>query len=228
MKRLPDRTLVHFLHIGKTGGSAIKYALREHLVSPRYQLQLRGHRIALSDIPPGDKAFFFLRDPVSRFVSGFYSRQRCGQPRRFVEWTPAERQAFTLFETANQLALALSSQDEREQQNAREAMRSITHLQTHYADWFGDQSYLLSRREDLFYIGFQETLSADFERLRTKLGLDPTVTLPEDEVNSHRNPSTVDKNLDCEATANLREWYADDYQYLALCHELAESVNSAG
>ena len=70
---------VHFLHIGKTGGTAIKAALKAY--PPAVTLHVHPHRFALADVPRGERVFFFVRDPLSRFVSAFHSRKRRGLPR---------------------------------------------------------------------------------------------------------------------------------------------------
>ena len=113
-----DDKPVHFLHIGKTGGTAFKYAVatarRQNSRHGGFTLHLHPHSVKLRDIPNGDQFLFFIRDPVSKFVSGFVSRQRQGQPRHFVPWRPNEKEAFGRFSTPNQLALALNSQDSEE------------------------------------------------------------------------------------------------------------------
>ena len=91
--------VVHFLHISKTGGTAVKHALHDSLALTRCALLLHGHRVKLMDVPDGEKAAFFLRDPVSRFCSGFYSRKRQGRPRFDFPWSPAEELAFGRFST---------------------------------------------------------------------------------------------------------------------------------
>lgn len=68
-KKKPKK--IHFLHIGKTGGSAIKSALKEHLTTPKYEVILHGHNTSISDLPRNEKFFFFLRHPVTKFISGF-------------------------------------------------------------------------------------------------------------------------------------------------------------
>ena len=67
-----------FLHIGKTGGSAVQHALRS---LAREDIVLCGHDVSLNDVPRGAKAVASIRHPVDRFVSGFYSRLRQGLPR---------------------------------------------------------------------------------------------------------------------------------------------------
>ena len=56
--------------------------------------------------------------------------------------------------------------------------------------------------------------------LRSLLHLGADVRLPDDDVNAHRNPASIDRKLDPEAQENLRRWYGDDYGLIAVCEEL--------
>src|SRR5262245_9959259 len=230
--KLLGRQQVHMLHIGKTGGTAVKASLcgsadRTRVIRsrlgrvtqasfrriPRGQilvLHLYPHSYTLRDVPIGEKLFFFVRDPLARFVSGFYSRQRQGQPRVWNPWKPAEAVAFARFETPNALALALASRDPATRAAGEEAMKSIRHVQSSYWDWFLDPEYFESRLDDVLWIGFQETLASDVETLKTLLHLPPKVRLPSDAVASHRSPPGLDRTLDPASQAILREWYARD------------------
>ena len=115
---------VHFLHVGKTGGTAFKHAVR---AAPpplsRYVIHLHPHRVVLRDVPEGERFPFFLRDPVTRFVSGFHSRQREGRPRYRTRWSPEERKAFERFPTPD--ALALSADDGEEDYRFLDLCREI-------------------------------------------------------------------------------------------------------
>lgn len=217
-----NKQIVHFLHIGKTGGTAIKEALKNQTVTSSCKIFLHGHRFTLRTVPQGDKCVFFVRDPVSRFVSAFYSRQRMGQPRYLVPWSKAEERSFSYFKTPNQLALALSSEDEAQQKQAKYAMRCITHVNTSFATWLGDEEYFLSRLEDVLLIGHQESLTADFSSLKRLLTLSDAVKLPEDEAKSHQNSNAFDKRIDEKARQNLQAWYANDYEYLKLFNSLTD------
>ena len=68
--------VVHILHIRKTGGSAVKESLGPYTMTDKFRIKLHGHSFTLKDVPKGEKVVFFLRDPFTRFVSGFYSRKR--------------------------------------------------------------------------------------------------------------------------------------------------------
>ena len=218
--RSRGRQSVHFLHIGKTGGSAVKFALRDDLLTPRYAIRLHRHGRKLNDVPTGQKVIFFLREPISRYVSGFYSRRREGRPKTFVPWSEAEKAAFEHFDSANALAEAISSSDEGERRRAHEAMSSIQHVRSSYRDWFISEEYFLRRSDDILFVGFQESLSDDFARLKSTLALPETVRLPTDDVHAHRNPSGIDTSLSATARQNLGAWYRADVEFLSLCRKM--------
>ncbi|MCZ6836891.1 MAG: sulfotransferase family 2 domain-containing protein [Planctomycetota bacterium] len=210
------------IHIGKTGGSVIKHALESLPPNERYDFQCYTHHTRLKKIPVGDHCFFFLRDPISRFISGFNSRKRQGKPLYFYEWKPGERIAFETFHSPNELALALSHRKRAHRLRANQAMNKIRHVKRSYWYWFRDESYFRSRLDDLFFIGFQETLNADFEILKKKLSLPEDLSLSNDEVIAHKNPDHLDKHLDDQAIENLKQWYAKDYEFMDLCREIIQ------
>jgi hypothetical protein len=88
-----------FLHIGKNAGTQILH-LANQLQHDGIVINKMPHRSKLRDIDENDQYFFSIRDPISRFKSGFYSRKRKGQPRIYSEWTPHEAAAFKSFEHA--------------------------------------------------------------------------------------------------------------------------------
>jgi hypothetical protein len=104
----------HFLHPGKTGGTALKAALAPVALDGRYEIHLHRHNVLLSDISLGDRVFFSVRAPLDRFVSGFNSRRRQGRPRYDIPWSAAEERAFTTFTSPDALGRALSSNDPEE------------------------------------------------------------------------------------------------------------------
>jgi len=198
-----EKQKVHFLHIGKTGGSAIRSVLRDYKEATEYSLKLHG---------------FFLRDPVSRFVSGFYSRQRKGQPRYYSEWDSTEEEVFERFKTPNELAVSLAS----EQSLAVLAMETGQHF-CRYDNWYIDFDYFNSRLDDIFFIGMQENLEADFNKLKRILKIPQDANLPTDEKVAHRNPPNLDRSIDECGVVALKEWYADDIQFISVCKEFMSS-----
>ena len=223
MNAYRDRGLhvVHFLHVRKAGGSAVKSALDGISFEEQgVHFELHPHRFSLRDVPAGDKVFFFMRDPLTRFVSGFWSRYRMGRPKNDIPWNWHEAQAFAAFKTPNELALALSSDDPGVRAKAQQAMWGICHVSSTYADWLISEEYLRSRAGDVLIAGRMESLNSDFERMKTLLELGDEVSLPNDNVKSHRSPGGEDKTLSDEAAANIREWYVQDYRFIQLCDEL--------
>src|SRR5581483_6101704 len=166
-----------FLHVGKTGGSAIKAALAD-ADSGAFEIVLHPHATTLEQVPAGERVFFVLRDPVERLVSGFYSRLRRGRPRYEVPWTAGEELAFTRFVTPDALGRALASHSGEERSHAVDAIREIRHVQTSYRTWFGDDRYFESRLDDILAILWLPTLDTTFPRLCARLGISPAPPLP--------------------------------------------------
>lgn len=208
------RQRVHYLHIGKTGGTAIKAALKESNKqnNSRVRFVLHPHGTRLCDVPGDDAYVFSIRDPVTRFYSGFYSRNRKGMPRLQSEWTPGERAAFDTFPHADDLASALF-EDGWYGRRAWLAMHAIVHLRDHQSAWFRHAADLFEVRPPLCVIR-QESLSEDLANLLQGLDLDSTPALPEDPTGAHRNDYSNTQPLSDRAVANLRTWYAADVELM--------------
>jgi hypothetical protein len=220
------RPPLNVLHIGKTGGTALKHVLAENQDASSYQLLFRGHGVTLADVPEAELYMFLIRDPLTRFVSAFNGRLREDRPRYHYPWRDEERVAFAIFKTPDQLAVALSSADGEERARAEAAMHGIGHVNTPYTSWFPTEAAFRKRLDDLFFIGLQDRLDDDFELLRQKLGLPADVRLPHDETVAHKTPSGYDDQLSETGRANLEHWYAFDVAFVQLCRELAPRVNA--
>jgi len=203
-----------FLHIGKTGGTAIKNALRPCGYRSPYAIDLRRHDTTMMDVPAGTPFFFAIRDPIDRFASGFNSRQRRGAPRLNLPWSDDEAIAFARFSSANELAEAIGTPE------AEHAMHSINHVRASYWHWFKDEDTFLSREGDIFGILRQAELTADFEELATRLGLAGRAVLPTDVRHAHRDPGLLDRSLSALAVENLTQWYARDFDFIRLCTDV--------
>ncbi len=108
---MSKKAKVNFLHIGKTGGSAIRSSFEKYSNKGKYSLVFNRHSYFLTDVPKGEKIVFFIRDPISRFISGFYSRKRKGRPLYNVPWKDGEEEAFNLFETPNLISKCIVKQE---------------------------------------------------------------------------------------------------------------------
>ena len=212
------REVLHFLHIGKTAGTQISHLGRQ--ISDRsglFRFEGHGHAAGLADLPNGSLYFFSTRDPIARFVSGFYSRKRKGMPRTYSEWTPHEALAFAAFDHADDLACQLSDGANR-QGEAVAAMRSISHVAMLQGDPFRCMGHFLQLRPPV-HILRQERLEEDVAVLARKLRLDVTPRFTSDPVKAHRNDYSDVPPLSETARANLRAWYAGDYAFLRQCED---------
>lgn len=200
-------TNVHVLHIGKTGGSAVKAGLLKFRDS--HGLVLHSHDFKLRDVPEGDQAIFAVREPVGRFVSAFNSRLRKGQPRLLRDWRKKERKAFERFQTPNALAEALSSGDAATRMAAEDAMAGVWHVRHPISDWVTPRE-LEEREGDILFVMSQAELADDFEALKALLGLPADAALPTDEVVAHRTPDGFETGLSAVGRGNVEAWYAED------------------
>ncbi|SEH08286.1 Stf0 sulphotransferase [Candidatus Venteria ishoeyi] len=210
---------IHFLHIGKTGGSALKFALKDFLETDNYSLELHGHNTSLKDIPKGELVIFFLRDPVSRFISGFYNRKRKGQPRYCFEWTSIEKELFEHFMTPNQLAISLGDEQSDDHELAVMSMENVQHFKA-YSNWYVNFEYFQSRIDDILFIGFQESLNSDFFALKNILDIPDHIELPSDHVTAHKNPDSLNIVINETGLLALNNWYSDDFKFIYLCQKI--------
>lgn len=213
---------VHFIHIAKTGGTAIKDAIRSGGTRRTTfgRLVLHKHRFRLRDVPDGEHAFFVMRDPATRFLSSFYSRLRKGEPRHVVEWKPGEQAAFERFPTPQALLDALGSSDRSTRRAAEQAMFAIQHLRRDVGYWLGSPRAFRNQIPKIVFIARQETLGDEWGQLKDVLGLPSDLDLPQDATAAHRASGSEDRALDEHAVRTLKDWYAKDYRLIELCEEL--------
>ena len=227
-RQLPaNKIALHALHISKTGGSAVSYALRGQIVSGA--VIWHHHGVRLRDVPAGTPVCFFLRHPMTRFISAFHSRRRGGRPRYDVPWKDSEAVVFRLFATPNDLAEALSASDSAARNAALAAMSVIERVHPRYSHWFMGAAEVMARRDAIMLIGLQETLLVDFDRLRRLLGIQDKVALPDDPTLAHRGPPGEHRSLSQRGMQNVAEHYADDIAFYAqMCDLRAELMATSG
>lgn len=211
-----SRKPVHYLHIGKTAGTQIGHVIAQvNRSQTRLAITKNGHGTNLRSLPGEDDYFFSIRNPVSRFRSGFYSRKRMGRPRLNNPWSPSEERIFGEFEHANDLAEALFRSDIRGQK-ALSAMLTIGHIGNGHVDWFKKAGDIFHLRPPVWIIR-QEHLESDIATLLLRLGVQHDVALTEDPVKAHVNDYAGIPPFSEMAVENLRRWHAPDFQFYAHC-----------
>jgi hypothetical protein len=215
-----DRKQIHFLHISKNAGTQMGQLAQQISADDRYLVTKHNHTTKLYNIPANDDFFFSIRSPESRFVSGFYSRKRKGLPRIYSEWSVFEREAFGDFEHANDLAEALFAPG-HEGMRALCAINSVVHCAFEQLSWILPAGYFLRIRVPLMILR-QEHFESDAAFLFELLEMKAAPVFDRSSVGSHANDYTGVPPLSAKAKANLRRWYAKDFEfYEKLNHWLA-------
>jgi len=214
----PKRRVVYFLHIGKAAGSQVKQMMTQ-VNAARSDIYLQGltHDVTLAELPEPSDYFFSIRDPISRFRSGFYSRKRRGRPLNDIAWTAHEETAFVNFEHAADLAEALFAPG-KTGLKAAAAMKSIRHTAQDQIDWFALAGDIFTTRPPVWVLR-QEHLEADLAVLLERLGVEFTPAPRSDSIGSHANDYSGIPDLTEAGIANLQRWYAQDFAF----HEAVET-----
>lgn len=205
-----------FLHIGKTGGTQIEKVIKRiNELNGPVRIIKHSHDVNLRDIPFDQPYFFGIRDPASRFKSGFYSRKRMGRPAYDYPWTPYEETAFTAFGHANDLAEALSATG-LIGRKAFAAMKSIQHTSMNQVDWFSTCGDIFEVRPPIGIIR-QENFDSDLKSVLAALDVAENAVVDTGEGRAHRNSYDGIPPLSELALANLRAWYHQDYEFYRHC-----------
>ena len=207
---------LHFLHIGKAAGTQVRHLARQiNEAQDRWKIVKHDHNKNLRDLDRKDAYFFSIRDPLTRFVSGFYSRKRKGQPRLNVPWTLDEARAFDHFPHANDLAEALFAPGPRGH-DAFAAIKAIRHTAKNQVDWFESRGALLWVQPPVWILR-QERFDHDWAILMRRLELGTDVNPTRDAVRAHRNDYADTPPLSALAQSNLRRWYVQDIAFHEMC-----------
>ena len=211
---------IAFLHIGKNAGTQVLHLARQLKYHGIY-IYKYGHGVKLSDLPRDARYFFSIRKPDKRFVSGFYSRKRKGQPKTYNEWSPHEKIAFEAFEHANDLAENLFNDDMIGNQ-ARQAIKSISHTGMQQYDWF-QRSAFLDVQPPITIIR-QEHFRQDMQRFMdlVNVEIDIETLFTDNKMAAHKNDYDTVPALSDASIANLERWYAQDYWFYKMCEAWLE------
>jgi len=208
---------VNFIHISKCAGTEIKRHIEYINSNSNVSIKASWHDVNLDQIPEDEHYFFSIRDPITRFVSEFYSRKRKDWPRFDREWSFKESSAFADFPHANLLAESLLS-DGIEGDRARRAMSSIGFIWKNQVDWFNQEGNFLISRPPLHLIR-QEHFDKDFSSFLQKIDVGSGLILKRDFVLSHMNDYSEVPQLSDLAISNLKQWFEKDIKFYQLCSD---------
>jgi len=232
--RLSREQSEFFLHIPKTGGTAVSEALRSirsqsssdsERCTP-LKLTHRRSFVAFHDNNLARSKFSFVfRDPTDRYISGFFEAMRQGRP--YVDlgrrtWSAGEFAAFNWFKEPNDLFEALGSSDDRTLSAAVSTFRTIPDLRWDHVWMLGTVEEFNARRGRIRHFCPIDRLHQDFPRF-----LDPAVRLESSVVEASLKPVRSAPHRVCEVSVearhNLRAFRSEEYRlYEHLC-ELYEA-----
>ena len=210
---------IHFLHIGKCAGTQTKNLCHQiNSISNSRKIFLHGHNVFLEHLNVDAKYFFGIREPISRYRSGFYSVKRLGRPDSKSVHTIYDRFAFETFPDANDLAEALFEPGAIGEK-AFAAMKSIGHTGQNQCDWFVRRGGFLELTPPLWIIR-QEHFLEDFERFLTEIDIGiriENLKVAPDAASAHRFNYDSISPLSEKAIENLRRWYVQDFEFYRAC-----------
>ncbi len=217
------------LHVGKTGGSYLRSVLRHNRKNWSRPLQLLRHSATMMNTLDsfGDtrQIAFTFRDPTARFVSAFYSRQRQGRPTYQFQWSAEEAAAYLWFETAEELALALNSPQQRRRSAALFAFDAIEHLRTNMTTCFESARALqLSHRSIVACVDLPD-LTQHLPDVLSRLGLETFDMPPKPKFHAAPEPLPP---LSPEAEAALHDHWAQEYEIYEAARVIAADLGLSG
>ncbi|MDA8746925.1 hypothetical protein N9M66_01800 [Litoreibacter sp.] len=226
---MPKHPKLCLLHVGKTGGSYVRSILRHNRAGWSRQIQLLRHSATLQNtlesFGEDRQLAFTFRNPTTRFVSAFYSRQRQGRPTYQFQWSAEEAAAFLWFETAEELALALTSKNQARRSAALFTFDAIEHLKANFSVILGSAKGLhLSERAIVACVDLQD-LDAKLPDFLARLGLD-NFKMP-DAPKFHASPTPL-PTLSPEAEAALRDHWSEEYKLYATARTIAAGLGLSG
>lgn len=213
------------LHIGKTGGTFIKSILSDS--AQKRNVYLGGHGDTLIStirhFGLDRRLGFFFRDPEERFVSGFQSRLRRGRPRYNINWTTEEAVAFSFFKTPNDLAEALSSEDDRNRSAAHFAFEKIFHLKQNYVHYLHSPKAIEYEKGAGNIVVCCETKNIDIhiDRILSELG---AVRRENKEYEKNAAPESAYTALTEKAKASLHSHWSEEFRIYETCKAVARDL----
>lgn len=200
-KRVPLCTNVHFLHVGKTGGTELKRRFAAvNKLSPSLMILSRGHQVTAADLDQKDAYLISLRNPVSRFESAFHSLKV--QKKR--AHTEIESKLFKRFPNVNDIASALDPSSKHSKE-AINYMLGIRHFSQRQADFVRGIDFI--SRPPMF-IFRAESLDLDFVNFCNAIGINPN-DVPSGNSNSAPRITGLE-TLDERNSEKIQRWYMDD------------------
>jgi len=203
---------IYFLHIPKTGGSVLHHALTK-IGNPNLIKCDHDRRFHITGLD--DRFVFFVRSPITRFVSAFLCRLGEGKPLYDHPHTLEERCTYLRYKTPEELALDLYLPNGQMNTSAVEALNGVFHLRVSLHYYIQSMANLMHNTNRIFYVGRTEYLDHDYQKLMNKLGI-KAPSLTKDPVLSNQLPKEFKAftTLSQRAKDNIMRYYIEDYRLI--------------
>jgi hypothetical protein len=166
---------------------------------------MHGENSSINKVPVGEGIVVTIREPLSRFCSGFYDRKRGGAPAYDNPVPEYVKVALDMFETPRYLAESIDTKE------AQDLMFWVSHFGRVYTRTFGSVALVRERASDFYAIIKHDTFEADVAKFLVKLEMPAGVTLPSGD-DAHVAPEGEDRVLSPLAISNLQAWYKNDIE----------------
>jgi len=201
--KYPDGSY-YYLHIGKTGGLAIRELFG------RNKLKFFAGHIEANLCPSlkNTKIIFFYRDPIERFISAFYYY-------KFKLKLPY----ISEYNTPNDLAEVWNPT--RKEFHIIKNNSKCTHLWKTLFDYLGPIDNLEELKDSLFFVGnYDNNFPEEVRKMSEKMGLRNTKVIQKNRFNQFAGKNRVkDKNLSSLAKENLEQYFSEDYKIIRWIEE---------
>jgi hypothetical protein len=177
--------MLTFIHIGKTGGSTIQKILnlKQYHLNKNYNFN--------------NKFIIWVRNPIARFVSAFNMAYINVNFKKFIKntndleprsvllkwkidnflskkqnfiYSPRYDELVNFFQTANNLAEALSSNNNKIRKKAEELMNDpLEHINKGIGWYLNNGKFVKNHNKKIVFVGKQETMEEDIEKLSVVL-----------------------------------------------------------
>lgn len=214
-----------YLHIGKTGGTLIRELLGSLPAEHRREFRFHGHDVTLPqalEAKPDMPVFFSVRRPETLFVSAFNSRRREGRPTYERPHNRREKIAFSVFDTPNALAEALSAEDPHLRACAEFSMLAINHVRKGLRWYLRGTDTLEEHRDRIAFVLLQERLEQDLRAFAERIGVPLEAAAVEPTERLHQAVAGDERELSPAGLANVEKWYRphqEIYDWCAAFHD---------
>ncbi len=195
----------NFIHIPKTGGTAIKYAIADQGRTEEIKFPTRGHNLTLHAVK--ENACFIIRDPWKRFCSGYWERATMELRKQesekhsyanfgYASLTPQETEIISTHTTPNDLVNYIRA--------GNELPGILFELTTSITKWTGKLDQFVNMQDKIKLVFALKDLNKAMNQIFK-------IELPQDPFRQ-RSRALFPISQSYDITAENRDWFENEYR----------------